>query len=97
MLNSTPLPVDITNITNQTDFLRLVEELNRTHRPRALKQGNKTVAMLLPADTAKKPKQGDYEGILKTFGSWKHVDTARLKEDLYAARQKTNARPPVTL
>jgi hypothetical protein len=44
------LPVDITNITNQNDFLLLVEEMNRTHIPRALKRENKTVALLLPAE-----------------------------------------------
>ena len=92
-MSNTSLPVDI---TNNADIFRLIEEVNRTHVPRVLKRENKTVAMLLPADMAKKP-QGNYEGILKTFGSWKQVDTARLKEDLYAARQKTNAHPSITI
>lgn len=47
---STPLPVDITHITNNADFRRLVEALNKTHLPRAIKQADKTVAVLFPGD-----------------------------------------------
>ncbi len=92
-MNSTPLPVDITNITNQTDFLRLVEELNRTHIPRALKRGKKTVAMLLPAPSKKKKK---WEEIQVTFGNWKDLNADELIANIYHWR-KEGSRPTMKL
>jgi PHD/YefM family antitoxin component YafN of YafNO toxin-antitoxin module len=77
---------------------RLVEEVEATKKPRALKRDDRIVAVLMPAEAkeSRKPK-ADYEALLASAGSWKDVDTERLKADIYADRETNNARPSIKL
>jgi hypothetical protein len=99
-MKSTLIPVDI---SSRPDLLRLAEEVRETKKPRALKKDNETVAILMPVGTAVKPKkkrektEADYEAFRAAAGSWKDVDTDTLLNDIYAARQQANTRPPVKL
>ena len=89
-MNNTPLPVDITHITN-ADFIHLVKEMNATHRPRVLKIENKPVAMLIPVMKIKKTKKEQTKKNYKAFhtaaGSWSDVDVEKFKKDIYRSRQ----------
>lgn len=100
-MNSTPLPVDITQITNPTAFRRLVEELNRTHVPRAITQGNKTVAMLQPAEkTEYSDEKPDIEEVLSLAGSWGEKNEQEWEEverELHTIRHASPPTPPITL
>jgi len=85
-----------------SDLFRLVEEVNATKQPRILKRDREPVAMLMPIGTTVKPKKkqaptkADYETFLSAFGSWKDVDTEKLKRDIYDTRKHSN-RPPIEL
>ena len=91
--------VDIKTINN-SDLLRLVEKMNKTNLPFALKQENKTVALLLPA-TAEEASENhqlktDYKAFLSCAGSLKGINSEQFKKDMYESRA-ISTRPMVTL
>jgi hypothetical protein len=77
-------PIDSSNLPELVD---LVEEVATTKKPRELKRDDKIVAILTPTE---KPAT---TSLMDVFGSWKDVDTDRLKEDIYADRTR-NAQIP---
>src|SRR5947209_13455194 len=92
------LPFDI---SNHPDLLRLAEEVNTTKSPRKLMRDNETLAVVMPVGTilpAKKKRaktKADYEAFKSAAGSWKEVDTDKLIKNIYAARRRSNTRPPI--
>jgi uncharacterized protein YdaU (DUF1376 family) len=68
----------------------LVEEMETTKKPREIKRGDRIVAVLAPTE-----KVAAKTNLMHFFGSWKEVDTERLKEDIYADRTR-NANNPST-
>lgn len=100
-MNSTPLPVDITQITNPTTFRRLVDDVNRTNIPRAITEGNKTVAMLQPVESTQPPdEKPDIEEVLSLAGSWGEKNEQEWEEverELHAIRHASPPTPPITL
>ncbi len=50
-MNYTPVSIDINSISSKKDLLRLAEEVNKTKTPRALTKDDKTLALLMPAET----------------------------------------------
>jgi hypothetical protein len=97
-MNKHLLPYDI---SNHPDLLRLAEEVNTTKSPRKLMRDNETLAVVMPVGTtlpAKKNRaktKADYEAFKSAAGSWKDVDTDKLIENIYAARRRSNSRPPI--
>ncbi len=84
-MSRTLTPIDISHLP---DLLRIAEEVKDTKTPHVLKRDNKTVAMLMPVGTTVKPEKkpkptkADYETFFSAFGSWKDVDTEKLKRDM---------------
>jgi hypothetical protein len=78
-------PIDISGIP---ELLRIVEDVQRTRRPRALTRGSKDVAVVVPVPVkAKRGQAGDREAVLGTAGSWKGlVDADELKAQLASGR-----------
>jgi hypothetical protein len=88
-------PIDI---SHNPELSRIAERVEAAEKPLALTKDKKTIAVIMPVNKAKQQQaRTDYAGILKTFGTWKDVDTKKLKEAVYTARQRTNTRPPVKL
>jgi hypothetical protein len=91
------------DISNNPELIRLAEEVAATKKPRKLTRDSKTVAILMPAGTAVKPKkkgektQADYEAFRSAAGSWNDVDTDTFLKHIYADRRRTNTRLPVKL
>ena len=88
-------PIDISTIP---ELARLVDEVQRTNRPRRLRRDNTDVAILSPARfipsrrRGKAVNQADIDASLAAVGSWQGlVDAEQLKADLDAAR--SDARP----
>ena len=73
------------------ELVHLVEEVATTKKPRALKRDDKIVAILTPTE------QPATTTLLDFFGSWKDVDTDRLKEDIYADRTRNAQNPSLDL
>ena len=71
---------------------RLVEEVETTKKPRALKRDDRVVAVLTPVTS-----EGSKTDLMKFFGSWKEVDTERLKEDIYTDRTRNASNPTINL
>jgi len=92
------LPVDITNITNQNDFLLLVEEMNRTHIPRALKRENKTVALLFPVGTTEyHHEKSAVEEALSLAGKWSDLPSDHMEEEFDRIRHQSKPTLPIEL
>jgi uncharacterized protein YdaU (DUF1376 family) len=81
--------VDVRNIPG---LAPLVEEVETTKKPREIKRGDRIVAVLAPTE-----KAGAKTNLMDFFGSWKEVDTERLKEDIYADRTRNANNPSITL
>ena len=92
-------PLDISNIP---DLVRIAEEVNNTKKSRVLTVSRRTLAVLMPVETAgaSKEKRGktkaDYDAFFSAFGSWKDVDTDALLKNISATRKRSN-RPPIEL
>ena len=80
--------IDISNIPV---LARLVEEVEATRKPRVLKRDDRIVAVLAPTERTTQTTLLDF------FGSWKDVDTERLKEDIYADRTRNAKNPSINL
>lgn len=90
-----------TDISNNPDLLRIVEEVNTTKKPRMLKKKSENVALLLPVERVTTPKKqesakADDEAFRAAAGSWKDVDIEQFKQNIYESR-KRSTRPPVKL
>ena len=95
-----PAPIDISNIS---ELIRMAEEVNNTKTSRVLTVSRRTLAVLMPVETAGTSKEkrvktkADYTAFRAAFGSWKDVDTDKLLKDIYEDRRRTNTRPSVKL
>ncbi len=82
-------PIDISNIP---ELVRIAEEVNNTKKSRVLTVSRRTLAVLMPVETAgtSKEKRGktkaDYEASLAALGSWSDLDSDPLIADVYRAR-----------
>jgi hypothetical protein len=93
-----PTPIDITNMP---DLVKIAEEVEATKTPRELRRENKTVAVIMPARSARARKQRgntkeDYDAFFAAFGSWQDVDTDTLNQNIAEQRKRSN-RPPLEL
>ena len=94
-----PAPIDISNIP---DLVRIAEEVNNTKKSRVLTVSRRTLAVLMPVETAGAPKEkrgktkADYEAFRKAAGSWKDMDVEKFKANIYASR-RLSTRPLVNL
>src|SRR6266480_472557 len=82
-----PTPIDISNIP---ELVRIAEVVEATKTPRELKRQNKTVAVIMLAESPMLSKKHTWEQIQKTFGSWNDVDAdtyANPEAHLHAFRQ----------
>ena len=87
-------------ITNNTDLLRIIEEVSRTNRPRMLSRGNEPIVVVSPARkprAVRLPSAEDIAATIASAGGWRGlVDVERFKED--NRRQKlVSTRPAVDL
>lgn len=76
-------------------------EVNDTRTPRTIKIGESAVAVLIPAQEenlqhAARTKEERWRIVMSAAGSWSDVDTDKLKEDIYAARD-LDIRPRIDL
>lgn len=91
-------PIDISSIP---ELVRIAEEVEITKKPRKLMRDRKTLAILVPVNSAPKAKnrartKADYEAFLSAAGGWKDIDTDKLVANIYATRKRSN-RSPVNL
>jgi hypothetical protein len=72
-------PIDISHIP---DFVRIVEEVETTNKPRELRRDNKPVALLTPIieNTEK------WEKIKAVFGNWSDADADKLIANIHRWR-----------
>ena len=90
------------DVSDSPDLLRLAEEVGKTGEARVLRKGRRELAAIVPISarqkSPKKPRkltQAQREAFLSAAGSWNDVDTDKLLEEIYAARDLD--RPPVDL
>jgi hypothetical protein len=98
-MSSSLTPLDISNIS---ELIRMAEEVNNTKTSRVLTVSRRTLAVLMPVETAGKFKEkrgktkDDYDAFFSAFGSWKDVDTDNLLRNISATRKRSN-HPPIEL
>jgi hypothetical protein len=92
------------DVSASPELLHLAEEVRSTGRPRALRRGGETLAVFVPFSEAngrqgrwRTPTAEDIERFWSAAGSWADVDVDRFLEDVYAARDVVDERPPVEL
>jgi antitoxin (DNA-binding transcriptional repressor) of toxin-antitoxin stability system len=86
------------DISQNTELLRLVEEVRASGSARVLTNGSEPVAVLRPVQrrrTKAVKECADREAFLSSLGSWADVDTEALKQEIKQAR--SDHRPPVEL
>ena len=101
-------PMKSIDITNRPDLVDVVEEVRATGEPRLLRRNDEAVAIITPIAPARtrppkapagqrlKPKkmtEADLAAFHSAAGSWKDVDTDKLIEDIYAARNVQRTPP----
>jgi hypothetical protein len=78
-MSSNLTPIDISNMP---DLLDLVEEVEATKTPRALKRDDKVVAVLSPVvqkeKDAPRPVNAAWQKSLAAIGSWSDLDPDKL-------------------
>ena len=95
-------PVQVVDVSDAPELLRLAEEVHRTHEPRVLHRDGEALALLVPVGPtgARRPRKrrtsADEEAFRSAAGSWQDVDADRLIADIYDSRRRS-ARPPVEL
>ena len=98
-MSSSLTPIDISNFP---ELVRIAEEVNNTKKSRVLTVSRRTLAVLMPAETAGKSKEkrgktkADYEAFRKAAGSWEDMDVEKFKADISTSR-KLSTRPLVNL
>ena len=92
------------DVSASPELLHLAEEVRSTGRPRALRRGGETLAVIVPFSEAnarhgrwRTPTAQDIEAFQKAAGSWADVDVERFLDEVYAARDVLDERPPVEL
>jgi hypothetical protein len=94
-MTTNPIPIDISNMP---DLIRLTEEVELTKKPRILKRHKKTVAILIPVESASSPKkQQAIEETLALAGSWSDLDWNEVEQALDRIRHESKPTPPFTL
>ena len=94
--------VQVVDVSDAPELLRLAEEVHRTHEPRILQRDGEALALLVPVGPtgARRPRKrrtsADEEAFRSAACSWRDVDTDRLIADLYDSRRRS-IRPPVEL
>ncbi|MBI4322413.1 MAG: hypothetical protein HY675_28300 [Chloroflexi bacterium] len=89
------------DISEMPELLRLVDEARKADESRVLSRGREDVAVLRPLKpalrrTRRQKTKADYAAFLSAAGSWRDVDTEKLKSDIYESRRRST-RPPVEL
>ncbi len=94
------------DITNRPDLVDVAEEVRATGEPRLLRRNDEEVAIITPLTPAparppkapatqrlkpKKLTEADLAAFHSAAGGWKDVDTDKLIEDIYAARDVQHA------
>ncbi len=83
-------PIDINDFP---ELRRLAEEVSTTKKPLFLTRDKKTLAVVMPVETAIKPEKkpastkADYEASLAVIGSWRDLDTDVAIAHVYHARE----------
>lgn len=88
------------DLSPDSELLKLAEEVQRTNRPRILKREGEELAIISPLrgvrrhPLLRKKSPADMGAFWSSFGSWKDIDTDKLKEDIYESRRiSTKPRP----
>lgn len=91
---------EILDIANTPDLLELARDVRRTKRPRLLRYADEDLAIIAPVKKIvkrspfKKKSEADIAAFLSAAGSWRDVDTDKLKADIYESRHlSTRPRP----
>jgi hypothetical protein len=88
-MSNTLAPIDISNMP---ELLDLVEEVEATKTPRALKRDDKVVAVLSPVvqkeKDAPRPVNAAWQKSLAAIGSWSDLDPDKLIADIYRWREE---------
>lgn len=94
--------LEIVDISDESELLRLVEDVRASGAPRLLRRGGEDVALLLPMESVavypwREPTEEDYEAFRSSAGSWKgHIDVEQFLRDNYESRRRSS-RPAVDL
>jgi len=89
-MSSSLTPIDISNIP---ELVRIAEEVNNTKKSRVLTVSRRTLAVLMPVETAGKSKEkrvktkANYDASLAAIGSWSDLDPDALIAQVYRARE----------
>ncbi len=99
-------PMKSIDITHRPDLVDVAEEVRATGEPRMLRRNDEAVAVITPIVPVRaqrpnpparrlKPKkmtEAEIEAFFSAAGGWADIDTDKLIEDIYAARDVQ--RPP---
>ena len=86
-------PIDISNMPELRD---LVEEVEATKQPRALKRDKKVVAVISPVleEKAETPQQtAAYQASLAAIGSWSDLNADEIIANIYRWRNEGSRLP----
>src|SRR5947209_5208709 len=88
------------DISDAPGLLELAEEVRRTNKPRVLRRADEDLAVIAPIKKKvtrspfKKKSEADIDAFLAAAGSWKDMDTDKIKEDIAESRRiSTKPRP----
>jgi hypothetical protein len=91
---------DALDVSASPELLRLAEAVRASGRPRALRYGSETLAVIVPFPTTgtRRPAKRDLtpqdtEAFLTAAGSWSDVDVERFLADTYTARDVPDENP----
>jgi hypothetical protein len=85
-----PKSIDISDLP---ELLGIAEEVRHAGEPRVLRKDGEDLAMVVPLSSGKrsrfkKPTAADLEIFRSAAGGWADLDTDKLIEDIYRARQE---------
>ena len=91
------------DIGSLPELMQIAEEVEATGEARVLRMDNRDVAVVIPISSSprlhrpnRRLSEKARQAFISASGGWADVDTERLLEDIYRARQ-VDDRPPVDL
>lgn len=95
---------DALDVSASPELLHLAEAVRRSGKPRVLRRGGETLAVIVPfpaRGAVRLPQRvltpRDIEAFHAAAGSWADVDVERFLSDVYTARDVPDERPAVHL
>jgi hypothetical protein len=80
---------DYIEVGQDSELMRIAEEVRATQRPRVLRRGREDIARIVPIIPRRDStgrRDANYKAFVSSFGSWSDLDTEAVKRQIRAAR-----------